>query len=60
MGKHLTIATYTHPDGAGIRFNADELLMSAWDGATSINVDIGPLGMIELIRIGTAQVEGQQ
>ncbi|TAL89590.1 MAG: hypothetical protein EPN46_02435 [Candidimonas sp.] len=55
-------AIYEHPDGANIRFDAIELLMTACDGTTTVNVDIGQLGMLELghalIRIGSIQPEG--
>ncbi|MFW7342872.1 hypothetical protein V0R37_15190 [Pollutimonas sp. H1-120] len=57
-------ATYEHPGGSSIIFNADQLLMTAQDGTTAVNVEIGPLGMIKLgqalIRLGNSWQEDQQ
>jgi|GEM_PF-4477288 len=40
--------TYSHPDGPTLTFDADELMVTAFDGVTAVNVDIGQLGMAEL------------
>lgn len=42
------VATYTHPDGGSIRFDASELLMTASDGDIVVSVEIGQLGMLAL------------
>lgn len=61
MGKYQTIVTYIHPDGASIKFDGAELLMTACDGTMTVNVDIGQLGVLQLgralVRIGSGQQE---